>query len=84
MSIELGAQITRECDLNFSQYWEALDGASVDRDSFLHFVDDNAKVETKVGYSEYEKDVSEELMIESELNDIDISVKNLNQIISSL
>jgi len=84
MSIELGAQITRECDLNFSQYWDALDSASIDRDSFLHFVDENAKVDTKVSYSEYKKDVSEDLMIESELNDIEISVKNLNQIISSL
>ena len=83
MSIELGAQITRECDLNVGNYWSAFAGVAIDRSGFLDFVDSNFTDHTMSDQSRYESGLDEQAMIASELNDIHVSVQNLNDLLTA-
>ena len=82
MSIELGAQITRECDLNVENYWSAFKGVDIDKDRFLDFVGRNVMEQSKSDLSHYEMGLNEKAMIESELDDIDVSIRNLNYLLT--
>jgi hypothetical protein len=80
MSIELGAQITRECDINNRHYWQNFSNVLIDKNSYLDFVDQHA-INHHDSLSKYEHGLTEEGMIESELQDIDRSVNNLKQLL---
>ena len=82
MSIELGAQITRECDLNVEKYWSAFEGVAIDRGGFLDFLDSNFTDQTMSDQSHYESGLDEQAMIASELNDIHVSLQNLNNLLT--
>ena len=79
MSIELGAQVTRECDHNNERYWQEYADVSMDRDGYLEFVEQHALDQGRA-HSDYEEGVGEERLIESELADIDESVAFLSNL----
>jgi len=79
MSIELGAQVTRECDHNNEHYWQEYADVSIDRDGYLGFVGQHA-LDEGVAQSNYEEGVGEERLIESELADIEESVAFLSNL----
>ena len=83
MSIELGAQKSRECDLNNDQYWGAFNDVSADRKSYMEYIK-NIGLQPDDSQSKFEEGLDEQGMIESELNDIDISVSNLKHILKDV
>jgi hypothetical protein len=74
MSIELGAQSPRQCDIGNQMYWEKLSDIPIDKEHYLTFVNEVVDKDS-ASYSKPEK--TEDEMIESELNDIEKSVNNL-------
>jgi len=80
MSIELGAQITRECNINNRHYWQNYSNVLIDKNSFLDVVGQHA-INHHDSLSKYEHGLRGGDMIESELNDIDRSINNLKQLL---
>ena len=74
MSIELGAQSPRQCDIDNQMYWEKFSDIPIDKEYYLTFVNEVVDKDS-ASYSKSEK--TEDEMIESELNDIEKSVNNL-------
>lgn len=79
MSIELGAQISRECDINESDYWKGLSGIDLNQKDYLEFIDKVAVTSLK-SLSKYEEGLSGSELIRSELKDFEISVENFKKI----
>jgi sugar phosphate isomerase/epimerase len=81
MSIELGAQSPRYCDINNNKYWEEFSSLSIDKKPFLKYV--NGIIDS--GTEDFSESVmSEEKMIESELYDVEKSVENLKRIFAEI
>jgi 3-oxoisoapionate decarboxylase len=81
MSIELGAQSPRQCDIGNQMYWEKFSDIPIDKEHYLTFVNEVVDKDS-ASYSKPEK--TEDEMIESELNDIEKSVNNLKQILEKI
>ena len=75
MSIELGAQITRECDINNQKYWREFSEIPLDKENYLEYID-HISLEDDETKSAYEKGLSGSELIKSELNDLEITVEN--------
>ena len=81
MSIELGAQSPRQCDIDNQMYWEKFSDIPIDKEYYLTFVNEVVDKDS-ASYSKSEK--TEDEMIEGELNDIEKSVNNLKQILKKI
>jgi len=79
MSIELGAQNPRECDINHELYWEALSNVKIKKNEYLNFVAQYATSEQTKNEKLAEKDI-----IKNELQDLEHSVHNLKQILREI
>ena len=78
-SVELGAQISRECLLNKKSYWDAYSHLPLSKKSFLDYVNSIISEETK-SYSCYELGLDNQQLFQSELDDVYTSVVNLNSL----
>ena len=83
MSIELGAQKSRECDINKEQYWNAFVDSPTDRKSYMEYIKESRSLSGEA-MSKYESGQNEQRMIESELNDIELSVSNIKQMLKDI
>ena len=79
MSIELGAQITRECDINENCYWENLSDIDLNKKDYMEFIN-NVAIKSSNCLSNYEKGLSNNALIKSELKEFEISVENFNHV----
>lgn len=83
MSIELGAQITRECNINDSGYWDKLSDINLSKEDYLAFIENNA-ISDQQSLSKFEQGYSERELIKDELDDLEISVNNFKRILSEI
>ena len=74
MSIELGAQLSRECNINIDDYWEVYTKTSISKEEFKEHINELTSTESEIG-SLYEQGVDISKVIKVELNDI---VKSIN------
>jgi len=79
MSIELGAQNPRECDIDNELYWGGFLGIEVGKNEYLNFVEHHT-----LGTYINRETMSEKYMIESELQDLESSVYNLKKILREI
>jgi sugar phosphate isomerase/epimerase len=79
-SIELGAQITRECNINHNDYWDAYDFLPITREEYHSYVE-NTYSQSGKAFSPYELGLIDESLFLSEINDVDESVANLKRLI---
>jgi sugar phosphate isomerase/epimerase len=79
MSIELGAQTTRECNINELDYWEHFSNIDLNKKEYLEFIDKIALTSLK-SFSNYEDGLRGRKLIDNELNEFKISVQNFNKI----
>jgi len=80
LSIELGAQIPRQCDVYHQEYWDEFSDIPIDKDSYLSYVDEIA-LDNDLNFQNLQHKMSEKQIIRNELNDIDVSVSNLKRIL---
>lgn len=83
MSIELGAQFSRECDLHIADYWAPYQNLPVSTEAFLAYVASQAK-DAHAPHSALERGLDEEQLINSEYAEIELSVANLDSIMSEM
>jgi 3-oxoisoapionate decarboxylase len=83
MSIELGAQKSRECEINIEKYWNEFSDALIDRKSYMEYIKKSRSFSSNVR-SIYESGQNEQRMIESELSDIELSVSNIKQMLKDI
>jgi len=77
ISIELGAQYPRICNINEESYWEAIKHTGANISKFKSFIGNNISAKNKC-----RKDsLSPDNMIKSEINDIKISINNIAEIL---
>lgn len=79
-SIELGAQITRECHLNDDAYWNAYSSIPISKESFSEYVDSIIS-EDGEAYSSYELGIKGKQLFQSEFDDVYTSVVNLSSLV---
>ena len=79
MSIELGAQVTRECHINDHQYWDALSGIKLNKKAYFAFIGEKARFDQE-SLSKFEQGFSERELINSELCEFEASLDNFKQI----
>ncbi len=79
MSIELGAQNPRECDINNKLYWKSLSNIKIDKSEYLDFVTQYTTSECLKHKKIVEKDI-----IKNELQELERSVHNLKQILGEI
>ena len=79
MSIELGAQNPRECDINNKLYWKSLSNIKIDKSEYLDFVTQYTTSECPKHNKTVEKDI-----IKNELQELERSVHNLKQILGEI
>ena len=79
MSIELGAQNPRECNINNKLYWKSLSNIKIDKSKYLYFVAQYATSGSPKHKKIVEKDV-----IKNELQELERSVHNLKQILGEV
>tara|TARA_B100000925_G_C21990562_1_gene466617 strand:- start:568 stop:1572 length:1005 start_codon:yes stop_codon:yes gene_type:complete len=83
MSIELGAQITRECNINYQQYWEEFIEIPLDKENYLEYINYVSLKDDK-SQSAYEDGLTGSKLIKSELKDLEVTVGNFNRIFSEI
>ena len=79
MSIELGAQLSRECNINVDNYWEAYKETSIPKEEFKEHIKELTSTENEIG-SLYEQGVDISKVAELELNEIDKSINYLQSL----
>lgn len=79
MSIELGAQITRDCDINECGYWKNLSEIGLNKRNYMEFID-NIAITSPISLSNYEKGLRNNDLIKSEIKEFEVSVENLNRV----
>jgi len=79
MSIEIGAQNPRECDIDNKLYWKSLSNIKIDKSGYLDFVGRHVISECLKHKKIVEKDI-----IKNELQELERSVHNLKQILGEV
>lgn len=80
LSIELGAQITRECHINKEIYWKEYDHINFDKCNYLNYVYNHITNEDEDVCTKYESGLRNKEMIEHELKEVEISVNYLKNL----
>ncbi len=80
-SIELGAQITRECFIKDETYWKAFRSHPINKSEYFEFV--NAiSLKNGSSLSPYEKGFDKDALLQSEDEEVKKSAKNLSKLIN--
>jgi 3-oxoisoapionate decarboxylase len=79
LSIELGAQIPRQCDVYNQKYWDEFSDFPIKKESYMNYINEIATEDTI--FTNFEHKKTENEMIRNELNDIEASVANLKRIL---
>ena len=83
MSIELGAQLSRECDIQIAEYWAPYQDLPISAETFLAYVASQAK-DAHAHQSALERGLGEQQLINSEYAEIEASVANLDSIMTEM
>lgn len=83
MSIELGAQITRECNINETGYWACFSHIDLNKEDYIKYVEKIA-VTSQKSFSSYEKGLRGEELVNNELDEFEISVQNFKKILTEI
>ena len=78
-SIELGAQITRECYFNEEAYWDAYTSLPIPKQSFKEYVNSIVSKDGQA-FSSYELGIKDQQLFQSEFDDVYTSVTNLSSL----
>jgi len=80
MSIELGAQSARLCNINKKEYWDEFLDIPIEKESYLDFIN-QIVVDYDPSLLKNKLIMSEDEMIKNELQDVEKSVNNLKKIL---
>ncbi len=83
MSIELGAQISRECDIQIAEYWAPYRDLPVSKEAFLGYVAAKA-TDAHTPKSAFERGLGEEELISCEFAEVEASVAKLDSILTEM
>ena len=81
MSIELGAQIPRDCHVNKDDYWRNLPVTGAEKEHFMDFIQAN-KSQDVAPVPLLERKLGESEMIATEVDDMRRSVANLKTLLA--
>ena len=82
LSIELGAQISRDCHINLEEYWEPYSKLDINRKYYTETV-----LELSEDYSmksDYENGLRGSDLKMKEIDDVNISIHQINKILRNL
>jgi sugar phosphate isomerase/epimerase len=83
MSIELGAQMSRECDIQIAEYWAPYRDLPISSEVFLDYVLLQIK-DAHAPKSAMERGLGEEQLIKNEFAEIEASVAHLDSILTEI